>query len=116
MSDEIRVEIKSRKHLQMMGEWMGLIRAKQALDDASQFDKLPGFGLALAIVDREVNDTKARAITENLKACSRAGIDIAMVRNISLDFKLGAPELIVEMIDLADPRDDDAEGSTHDGQ
>ncbi|MES0071863.1 hypothetical protein [Mesorhizobium sp. M0058] len=98
------VEITDRGHAAQVNRWIGQIEALTALEDkAKEFERLPGFGLALAILQKEVAESRSKAVAENLRAIARAGIDVVAVRNVGLETgKNGLLRLTATMMDLAD--------------
>lgn len=99
-----KVEISDHGHAMRVNRWIGQVEALQALEEKSkEFDRLPGFGLAHAILQKEVAESRSLAVMENMRAVARAGIDVRQVKSISLETgPKGMLRLIVEMMDLAD--------------
>lgn len=108
MTEMKQVKITDPAHAASISEWYGLVRAEHALEQV-KMDALPGFGLAKALIGKEAADARAQAMTANLKAVAREGIDIVQTKNISLEFKRGVPVLLVEMMDLADLAESEAQ-------
>lgn len=102
MSDEIKVKITDPAHVAKITEWYGALQVRAALADVKEFQKLPGFGLAMAIVERETATMQAAAVADNLKAIARAGHDITTIAGINLEFERGRPVLSIRPMDLAD--------------
>ena len=101
MPEVQKIKITDPAHASIISEWVGLTRAEAAIE-AQKMGAMPGYALAAAIVAREVADARAQAMTANLKAVAKAGIDIVLTKNISLIFEQGIPVLQVELMDLAD--------------
>lgn len=104
MTDPIPVEITDPGHAMRINRWIGQVEALEALEKKSkEFDRLPGFALAHAILQKEVTEARSIAVAENLRAVARAGIDVAKVRNVGLETTpSGALRLTVTMMDLAE--------------
>lgn len=104
MTEPQYVEITDRLHAQVVNRWIGKIEAMAAVEErAKEFDRLPGFGLAIALLQKELAEAKAIAVADNLRACARAGIDIAKTSEIHIETRPnGGLRLKVTMMDLAD--------------
>ncbi|MGB3833725.1 MAG: hypothetical protein WA975_17890 [Mesorhizobium sp.] len=104
MADPVFVDITDRSHAAAINRWIGQIEAQTALEEkAKEFDRLPGFGLALAILQKETAESHSMAVAENLRACARAGIKVEETSRIELETgPKGLLRLKVTMMDLAD--------------
>jgi len=99
---DIRLPITSPVHAARLSRWYGGLVVLDALKAVADFDKLPGFALAMATVEREVATMHSAAVTQNLQALVRAGHDITAVISIDLEYEAGQPVLVVKPMDLAD--------------
>lgn len=104
MPDPIFVEITDHDHAGVLNRRIGKIEAEEALSGkAKEFERLPGFGLALAILQRETAESRSTAMAENLRAVARAGIKVENTKQIQLETgPRGSLRLKVTMLDLAD--------------
>lgn len=102
MSEDRGIEIVEPKHVAVVSRWIGAVMAQEALEGAKEFDRLPGFALARAIISKEVEDMRGQALMMNLRAVAKAGRDVAKLRNVSLETKGGRLVLNIEEFDLAD--------------
>lgn len=104
MSEPTFIDITDRAHANALSRWMGLVDAELALEKkAKEFERLPGFGLAVALIKAETANARAISVAENCRAVARAGINVADTRAIMLETgPKGSLRLKVEMMDLAD--------------
>lgn len=102
MTDKTTVEITKPTHLRVIGEWYGISTVVDALEKVEAGAKLPGFGLALAVAQRVLAEKKADMLTLNLRVIASAGIDVATMKSVTLDYSGGKPVLVVTPMDLAD--------------
>lgn len=111
MTEPQTIDITERGHAAVINRWIGQLEALGALEDRSkEFDRLPGFGLALAILQKEAAESRSKAVAENLRAVAKAGISIVDMRHVELETGAkGSLRLKVTMMDLADLAE--AEGS-----
>lgn len=97
------VEITDHAHLAATWRWIGMVEIEQKLGEVPDFQKVPGFGLAMAVVAREIAELRSRNVMSNLGAVAKAGIDVAKVQNVALETgPKGSLRLMVTMMDLAD--------------
>jgi hypothetical protein len=80
----------------------GLAQAFDALGGNKPKSLLPGFSLAVALVEKEMADQRATMSGAVYKAAARAGHDINRVSSILTDIKNGKPCIQVVMADLVD--------------
>lgn len=104
MAEPIYVEITDRKHAAGLNRWIGKAEAYEALKaKAKDFDRLPGFGLAMAILEAEVAHDRSMNVAENLRCLARAGHDVGRSKQVELELgPNGLQRLKVIMMDLAD--------------
>lgn len=103
MSDNRFVEITDQKQAAIINRWLGMAEIAMKLEEVPDFQKVPGFGLAVAIVNREVSDLRSQMVMRNIKAIAAAGIDITQIK--SIEFASSPSESVnlkVTMMDLAD--------------
>ena len=85
--------------------WL-LSGALQALDEMTRIDgasaKLPGFALALAVVERAVADLRVSLSTVALIAAAKSGADVGNSRGVVTSIEDYEVVLTVEPMDLAD--------------
>lgn len=109
-SDVFHVDITDRAHAAVVNKFLGMAEIAMKLEEVPDFQKVPGFGLAIAIVNREVSDLRSQMITQNLKALVADGVDIARLKRVEFEsFDHAHIQLRVTMMDLADMA-----GSKHD--
>lgn len=103
MSEPVYVEITDPAHLAQMWRWMSLVDHANVLARVPEFHKVPGFGLASALLDKEIAEEKSTAVMMNMRAIAAAGIDVTKVAQIHIEgTKRGDLRLQVTMMDLAD--------------
>lgn len=104
MEEPTTVRVTDRAHAALLNRWIGICEAETAVEKrAKEFDRLPGFGLAMALLQKEAAEARSLAVAENLRAVARAGIDVTLVNQISLEMgPKGELRLTVTMMDLAD--------------
>lgn len=111
MSEPIHVDITDRKHLAALWRWLTLLEHAEVLKGVPEFQKVPGYGLASALLDKQVAEEKSAAVMLNLRAVARADIDVAKVSQIHVETKAdGRMRLKVIMMDLADMAEVNADG------
>ncbi len=76
------IEITAPEHIIRIGEWHGLAAACQVLKDVPESKRPPGFGYALALLEREEAQARASLLHKNLLAAARAGMNLAQVRSL----------------------------------
>ncbi len=90
-----RVKITDPLHIYMMGFGQGQMHLVETLEGiAKPLQQTPGFALALATAQAEMNKHRADVISRNLAAVAKAGINIAHHRSVRWDPMTG--ELLVE--------------------
>ncbi len=111
MSEPIHVDITDRKHLAALWRWLALLEHAEVLAAVPEFQKVPGFGLASALLDKEIAEEKSAAVMLNLRAVARAGIDVVKVSQMHVEtVPDGRVRLKVTMMDLADMAEVNANG------
>lgn len=108
VAEKKTIEIKTKRHLSMVARMYGVAQALSALKDRKDTELLPGYGLAMAIVEREVAEMRAAVMQLNLTALSDAGINIASVKDASLGGNPTNPSIVVTFHDLV------SGGNSHD--
>lgn len=106
MPEDTGIDIVEPRHVATVSRWIGAVMVREAMEQAKEFDKLPGFALARALVDKEVEDMRGQALMMNLRAVAKAGHDIARTRNVGLETKGNHLRLVIEEMDLADIAED----------
>ena len=100
MTDKRTIAVEGKKHISLIGRLYGLGQALSALDDMKQHDKLPGFGLARTLIEREIAEVKSTVLHLNLVACSDAGENIATVKEAALCGSVNDPQIEITFHDL----------------
>lgn len=80
----------------------GLAQAYEALGGKKPKSQLPGFALALALVDKELAEMRAQMSGAIYRCAARAGHDVAKIAAIYTSIKDSKPHLEIEMADLVD--------------
>ena len=81
----------------------GIARAVERMTSVEPaLQKLPGFGLARALIDRELAEARTQLHGLTLKAAARAGHDISTTKSIAVAFEGETPVLVVTFGDLID--------------
>lgn len=104
-SEKQYVTITDPAHVRSVGEWYGAAIVLEALENQKE-GRLPGFGLAMAIVQKTEAEMRANMTAHNLRAVARAGIDIVTAKQVMIGIHKGVPRLEVEPMDLADIAED----------
>ena len=81
---------------------IGLAQAFDALGGDKPKSTLPGFALALALVEKELAEQRAVMSGAVYKAAAKAGYDVTKVESIFTSIKDGAPVVEVKIADLVD--------------
>lgn len=108
MSDKIDVKADDKTR-RVISELHGAALALGALLDSEQKPKsqLPGFAMALALVEREIAEMRAQMAGAVYRCAARAGHDISNVRSIYTTVgKDGVPLIQLEAADLVDQAED----------
>lgn len=98
-NDRVAIQVDDK----LAGEiWQtyGLAMAFEILGGATPKSALPGFALALALVEKELAEQRARMAGAVYRAAARAGHDVANVASIYTNIKDGRPVVEVEPADL----------------
>jgi hypothetical protein len=83
------IEITNEGHKFRVGEYLGAAHVLDVLEKIPEAKRTPGFNYAIALVERECAEARAKIMASNLRAVAAAGWDINQVGNISLaGFKL----------------------------
>ena len=102
---ETPMKIKPNNPKLTAAVWL-LSGALQVLDEMTRVDgasaKLPGFALALAVVERAVADLRVSLSTVALIAAAKAGADVGNSRGVVTSIDGHEVVLTVEPMDLAD--------------
>lgn len=85
---------------------LGLAQAFEALGGSEPKSKLPGFALAVALVEKELADMRAQMAGAVYRAAAKAGHDVASVASIYTDIKDGKPFVQIQPADLVDAAED----------
>lgn len=105
MSDKIDVAVDD-KTKRVISELHGAATALGALvsgDDHKPKSQLPGFALAVALVEKEVAEMRAQMAGAVYRCAAKAGHDISNVRSIYTTIgKDGTPIIQLEAADLVD--------------
>lgn len=105
MGDKIRIDIVDRPQL-LRTLWTlgGAAKALEALPGPDTVSgKLPGIGMARAIVERVVAEERVFLSQETFKAVAKAGHDVTLCKAVTTAFDPGGkPYLEAEFYDLAD--------------
>jgi hypothetical protein len=80
----------------------GLAQAFEALGGSKAKSALPGFVLAVALVEKELADERANMSGEVYRTAARAGHDISKVAGIYTNIKGSKPIVEIEFADLVD--------------
>lgn len=99
-SEKRTIAVESKKHLAMVNRMYGIAMALDALDQQKASDRLPGFGLAKTVIERELADARASVMHLNLVEIANAGIDIATVQTAIVVGKYSHPKIEVTFHDL----------------
>lgn len=103
MSDSRFIEITDRAQAAIVNRWLGMAEIAMKLEEVPDFQRVPGFGLAVAIVNREVSDLRSQMVMRNIKAIAAAGIDITQIKTVEFaNSPSESVSLKVTMMDLAD--------------
>lgn len=94
------IAVETKKHLAMVNRMYGIAMALEALDQQKASDRLPGFGLAKTVIERELADARASVMHLNLVEVSNAGIDIATVKSVIVAGKYTSPLIEITFHDL----------------
>lgn len=97
-----RVTVTSTKHAVKIGCLEGLVATAERLKAQTNGDKLPGFALALSIVERDVADARSSLIYDNLRLAAKGGIDVTTMASLSMGYENGKWFLEAKPMDLAD--------------
>jgi hypothetical protein len=104
MSDKIDVKVDD-KTKRVISELHGAAIALSALRDGDDKPKstLPGFILALALVEKEIADMRAQMAGAVYRCAAKAGHDVSQLRSIYTTIgKDGTPLIQLEAADLVD--------------
>lgn len=101
MSERIHFEAPD-KLKGMVWETYGVAVALEALGGDKPKSVLPGFMLAVALVEVELAEMRARLAGEVYRAAAKAGHDITKLASIHTCIKNGVPVVEVEPADLID--------------
>lgn len=104
MADNIEVKADD-KTKRVISELHGAAIALSALmtDDQKPKSQLPGFAMALALVEKEVAEMRAQMAGAVYRCAAKAGHDISNVRGIYTRVgKDGTPHIEIEAADLVD--------------
>ncbi|MEN5278889.1 hypothetical protein ABE527_18330 [Brucella sp. TWI432] len=99
-SEKRTISVDSKKHLAMVNRMYGIAMALDALDQQKASDRLPGFGLAKTIIERELADLRGNVMHMNLVEVANAGIDIATVKHVIVSGKYANPTIEITFHDL----------------
>lgn len=80
----------------------GLAQAFEALGGSKPKSVLPGFTLAVALIEKELADERANMSGEIYRTAARAGHDIARAAAIYTNVVNGRPVVQIEFADLVD--------------
>jgi hypothetical protein len=83
---------------------VGLVTAREALGGDKPKCTLPGFAMAIALVEKEVAEQRARSCASAYRAAARAGFDVSKVSQIHtlvIDGDVGFEVTEGDLIDLA---------------
>jgi hypothetical protein len=81
---------------------VGLAQAFEALGGNKPKSQLPGFALALALIEKDLADERANMSGEVYRTAARAGFDVAKVAGIYTSIEGGKPCVEIEFADLVD--------------
>lgn len=84
----------------------GLAQALEALGGRKPVSVLPGFALAVALVEKELADERANMSGEVYRTAAKAGHDIARASAIYTNIVNGKPTVQIEFADLVDQAED----------
>ena len=101
---EVKVDIAGNTPL-IEALWIvaGIARAVERMTSVEPaLQKLPGLGLARALIDRELAEARTQLHGLTLKAAARAGHDISTTKSIAVAFEGETPVLVVTFGDLID--------------
>jgi len=103
MSDKVDVK-PDPKTTRVISELHGAATVLAALYDGDKpRSQLPGFTMALALVEREVAEMRAQMAGAVYRCAAKAGHDVANVRSIFTSIaKDGTPVIQLEAADLVD--------------
>jgi hypothetical protein len=87
----------------------GLASAFEALGGPKPKSQLPGFALALALVEKELADHRANMSGAVYRCAAKAGFDVSNVVAIYSNIKDGKPHIEVELGDLVDAAEHEEE-------
>jgi hypothetical protein len=104
---EGRTEVEvSEKLASKIWRTYGLAQALEALGGRDKpVSALPGFRLAVALVEKELADERAIMSGEVYRTAARAGHDIGKASAIYTDIKNGKPVVSIEFADLVEQAD-----------
>lgn len=85
----------------------GMAAAFDALGGTKPKSTLPGFALALALVEKELAEQRAIMSGAVYRAAARAGHDISKVSSIFTTIKNSKPQIEVEFADLVEQAETD---------
>jgi hypothetical protein len=98
MVEHVIVPIVNPDHAVTIGEYFALSTAVKRLEKQAEWAKLPGFALALSLVQTLEAEQRARMTERNMRAVIAAGHDLTTLKLVSLR----GPNLVLEPMDLAD--------------
>ncbi|RUV99354.1 MULTISPECIES: hypothetical protein [unclassified Mesorhizobium] len=103
MDDPQLIDITEPNHVASVWRYIATIEVLEALKKVPDFQRVPGFSLALALVEKEVAEDKAESVQRNLRAVAATGVDVSKVQRVELEIGPNASlRLKVVMMDLAD--------------
>ena len=97
-----RVTVTSSKHLEKIGRLDGLIQTAERLKAQPNGAKMPGFALAMSIVERDVAEARGELIYDNLRLAAKGGIDVTTIATLNMVREHGKWFLEATPMDLAD--------------
>lgn len=101
MTERIAIKISEKLH-GMIWRTYGLAQAFEALGGDKPKSQLPGFALAVALIEKELADHRANVSGEVYRSAARAGHDIGKAAAIYTDIKDGKPHVAIEYADLVE--------------
>lgn len=104
MSDKIQVKVDD-KTKRIISEFHGAVIALGGLLDGDRKPRsqLPGFGFAVALVEKEVAEMRAHMAGAIYRCAAKAGHDVSNLKNIFTTIgKDGTPIIELEAADLVD--------------
>jgi hypothetical protein len=102
VSDVTSFVVEDRATIRTAWVCYGLAQAAAALADVKEFSKLPGFGLAVALVEKELMVERTQLSNRILRSAVKAGHDIVTAKEVRVNFHGRELRIEVEMPDLAD--------------